>query len=99
MKPVGRTSQDHPLEIAELDLPRAAGLVGITLCPGKIDPDAATVTVDGITQPALTNLDATLPQEIYGVEIYNGAARLPVQFGGLRTDNWCGLIAIYTRDR
>jgi ADP-ribosyl-[dinitrogen reductase] hydrolase len=42
MKPVGRTSQDHPLEIAELDLPRAAGLVGITLCPGKIDPDAAT---------------------------------------------------------
>lgn len=57
------------------------------------------VTVDGITQPALTNLDATLPQEIYGVEIYNGAARLPVQFGGLRTDNWCGLIAIYTRDR
>lgn len=57
------------------------------------------VTVDGVVQPALVNLDAVIPQDIYGVEIYNGSARLPVQFGGLRTDNWCGLIAIYTRDR
>jgi len=56
------------------------------------------VMVDGIVMPALTNLDDVIPKEIHGVELYLGAARIPVQLGGLRTDNWCGVIAIWTRD-
>lgn len=36
-----RTSQTHPLQIAELRS-AAPGLIGITLCPGKTQDDAAT---------------------------------------------------------
>ncbi|MCB9740459.1 MAG: ADP-ribosylglycohydrolase family protein [Deltaproteobacteria bacterium] len=36
----GRTSASHPLQIAELALP-AGGMLGLTLCPGKVQPDAA----------------------------------------------------------
>ena len=36
-----RTSLTHPLQIAELDAP-GGGLVGITFCPGKCQPFAAT---------------------------------------------------------
>lgn len=57
------------------------------------------VTLDGVVLPTLSNLDAVVPGDVYGVEVFNGAARLPVQFGGLRTDNFCGLIAIWTRDK
>ncbi len=57
------------------------------------------VTVDGVVLPSLSNIDAVVPGDVFGVEIFNGAARLPVQFAGLRTDNFCGLIAIWTRDR
>ena len=60
---------------------------------------AMRTAVDGVLLPSLTNLDGIVPNDVYGVEIYNGPARLPPQFGGLRTDNWCGLIMIWTRDR
>jgi hypothetical protein len=57
------------------------------------------VTVDGVVLPSLSNIDAVVPGDVYGVEIFNGPSRVPVQFAGLRTDNFCGLIAIWTRDR
>ena len=60
---------------------------------------AMRTAVDGVLLPSLTNLDGIVPNDVYGIEIYNGPARLPPQFGGLRTDNWCGLIMIWTRDR
>ena len=55
------------------------------------------VTLDGVILPALSNIDAVIPKEVYGVEVFFGPARIPPQFGGLRTDAWCGLIAIWTR--
>lgn len=61
---------------------------------------AMRTAVDGVLLPSLTNLDGIIvPNDVYGIEIFNGPARLPPQFGGLRTDNWCGLIMIWTRDR
>lgn len=39
---ITRTSQTHPLQIAELSCPQYAGKIGITFCPGKYDPLAAT---------------------------------------------------------
>lgn len=57
------------------------------------------VAVDGTMLPALSNIDQILPKDVYGVEVFNGPARIPPQFGGLRTDNWCGLILIWTRER
>jgi hypothetical protein len=57
------------------------------------------VSVDGILLPALNNIDQIVPKEVHGVEVYFGPARMPPELAGLRTDNWCGLIAVWTRDR
>ena len=37
------------------------------------------------------------PKDAYGTEIFNGPSRIPLNMGGMRQDNWCGLIAIWTR--
>ena len=37
-----RTSQTHPLQIAEVPTGAGQGRIGITFCPGKHDPAAAT---------------------------------------------------------
>lgn len=37
-----RTSHNHPIEIAEVTAQRGQGRIGITFCPGKVDPAAAT---------------------------------------------------------
>jgi hypothetical protein len=37
------------------------------------------------------------PEEIYGVEVFAGPASIPVQYGGIGQNKWCGLIAIWTR--
>ena len=57
------------------------------------------VSIDGILLPALTNIDEIVPNDVHGIEIYFGPARTPPELAGLRTDNWCGLIAVWTRDR
>ena len=35
-----RTSLTHPLQIAEVTAPGAKGAIGITFCPGKVQPAA-----------------------------------------------------------
>ena len=37
-----RTSKSHPLQIAEVEVPGCDGLIGITFCPGKKQPNAQT---------------------------------------------------------
>ena len=37
-----RTSETHPLQIAQLDMERLPGRIGITFCPGKKQSDAIT---------------------------------------------------------
>jgi hypothetical protein len=40
------------------------------------------------------------PQDIHGIEVYAGAARIPAEFAaGMGTNTWCGVIAVWTRDR
>jgi len=36
------TSHTHPLRIDEVDIPGVPGIIGITLCPGKIQPGAVS---------------------------------------------------------
>ena len=57
------------------------------------------VSIDGILMPALYNIDEIVPSDVHGVEVYFGPARMPPELAGLRTDSWCGLVAIWTRDR
>ncbi|MEI6739444.1 MAG: TonB-dependent receptor plug domain-containing protein [Gemmatimonadaceae bacterium] len=56
------------------------------------------VMLDGVVMPALYNIDQVVPRDVYAVEVYNGPARLPPELSGLRTDTWCGLVAIWTRE-
>lgn len=57
------------------------------------------VGVDGVMRPPLSSLDDVVPKDVHGVEIYYGPARLPLQLANFRTDNWCGLVMIWTRAR
>ncbi|MEO7997381.1 MAG: carboxypeptidase regulatory-like domain-containing protein [Gemmatimonadaceae bacterium] len=55
------------------------------------------VLLDGIVLPR--NFDLELlppPKQLAGIEVYEGAATIPPQFGG--ADRSCGLIAVWTRD-
>jgi hypothetical protein len=60
-------------------------------------PCVMRLMLDGIVLPALTDIDAVVPQDVHGVEVFFGAASIPSAMAGSRTDNWCGLIAIWTR--
>lgn len=55
------------------------------------------LAVDGVLLPPFANLDQIVPREVHGVEVYFGPARLPPELAGLRTDNWCGVVAVWTR--
>ncbi len=75
----------------------AVSMRGNKMVLGKPVECVLRVSVDGVVLPALSNIDAVIPKDVYGVEVFFGPARIPPQFGGLRTDAWCGLIAIWTR--
>ncbi len=60
-------------------------------------PCVLRVMLDGIVLPALSDLDKVVPRDVHGVEVFFGAASIPPSLGGMRSDNWCGLIAIWTR--
>lgn len=68
-----------------------------TLLGGPGLPCVLRVMVDDILMPPETSLDAISPTEVYAVELFLGPARVPPQFAGIRTDSWCGLVAIWTR--
>jgi len=57
------------------------------------------VAIDGVMLPALCDIEQMLPKDVCGVEVFKGPARLPPQFGGLRTDSGCGMILLWTRER
>ena len=64
----------------------------VTACPMRI-------VIDGVMRPPLTNIDDVIPSDVHGVEVYYGPASLPMQLATFRSDKWCGLVAIWTRDR
>lgn len=66
--------------------------VSMVACPMR-------VAVDGILRPPLTNIDDVNPSDVHGVEVYYGPASLPLQLASFRTNNWCGLVVIWTKDR
>jgi carboxypeptidase family protein len=37
------------------------------------------------------------PDEVHGIEVFAGAATIPLQYGGTGNGKWCGMIAIWTR--
>ena len=37
------------------------------------------------------------PNDVYGIEIFAGPSSIPLQYGGVGSGKWCGMIAIWTR--
>ena len=70
---------------------------GKKLSLGKPVDCVMRIMVDGIIMSPQTSIDGIFPKDVYGVEVFNGPARIPLSMGSMRTDNWCGLIAIWTR--
>lgn len=64
---------------------------------GLFVPCVLRVMVDGVITSSSVDIDNVVPYDVYAVEVFFGGARIPPQFGGIRTDQWCGLIAIWTR--
>ena len=55
------------------------------------------VYLDGMPLPSPTNLrDLPSPREIAGIEVYSGAATIPLQYK--RANSGCGVILIWTKD-
>jgi hypothetical protein len=57
------------------------------------------VMVDNVLMPYGFDLDQISPKDVHGIELFAGAARTPPNLTSIRTDSWCGLIVIWTRDR
>ena len=63
----------------------------------QLVPCVMRIGVDGHLMPWGFSANEIRPNDIHGIEVFGGPATIPVQFGGLRTDNWCGLVMIWTR--
>jgi hypothetical protein len=63
----------------------------------------AVVMVDGLiknSDPSKTGFDMRdLPasEEVHGIEVFAGAATIPLKYGGTGQGKWCAMIAIWTR--
>lgn len=76
------------VEVGRADL----GPVGVRMGRGR--PCPIQYFVDGVRAPFF-DIDNVLPDDVAGVEIYPGVARVPIQF---RYQATCGAIVIWTRD-
>jgi hypothetical protein len=76
----------------------------------KVMPDLSLkkcylmVLVDGMelkpsrpTDEAFNLNELPKPNEIHGIEVFDGPASIPLQYGGAGKDKWCGMIMIWTR--
>jgi hypothetical protein len=56
-----------------------------------------TVIIDNVPMPAPFNLDLLpSPRDMAGIEVYAGAATIPLQYAGFNRN--CGLILVWTKD-
>ena len=68
-----------------------------------IEPCFLIVMVDGLIlngnpgQKAFDLRQLPKPDEIHGIEVFAGAASIPLQYSGVGDGKWCGMIAIWTR--
>jgi hypothetical protein len=61
------------------------------------------VMIDGMEMRPLPGAQAfdlrrlPKPNEIHGIEVFDGPASTPIQYSGARDDTWCGIIMVWTR--
>ena len=64
-------------------------------CPMQIVVDGVRLSPPDGGEVDLMQLPP--PESIHGIEVFAGAARIPLEFGGAGANKWCGVIAIWTR--
>ena len=63
----------------------------------------AVVMIDGLIKnpdPTKAGFDVTdlpAPDEVHGIEVFAGAATIPLKYGGTGQGKWCAMIAIWTK--
>jgi hypothetical protein len=77
---------------------------GMRVTPNlQLVPCYMMVLIDGIEMhPSGNNTAFDLrqlpkPNEIHGIEVFDGPARIPVQYSGAGDNKWCGMIMVWTR--
>jgi hypothetical protein len=60
-------------------------------------PCVMRVGIDGQIREPSFPINSIDPVHIHGIEVYSGPATIPPEFGGMRTDSFCGLVMIWTR--
>ena len=55
------------------------------------------IALDGHLVPTEFSVDDVRPEDVMGIEIYNGAATMPAEFASVQHDAPCGLIMIWTK--
>ena len=60
-------------------------------------PCFMTLMVDGIVQPSRDVRLLPAPDETHGVEVFAGAATIPLQYSGIGAGKMCGMVAVWTR--
>jgi hypothetical protein len=60
-------------------------------------PCMLRLVIDGMSLPAGTSVDEIKPEEVAGIEIYAGAASMPVELAHFQEDSWCGAVLVWTR--
>jgi len=55
------------------------------------------IALDGNLVPTEFSIDEVRPEDIMGIEIYNGAATMPAEFSSVQHDAPCGLVMIWTK--
>jgi hypothetical protein len=55
------------------------------------------LAMDGHLMPADFSVNDVRPEEVMGIEIYLGAATIPVEFSSVQQDSPCGLVMLWTK--
>jgi hypothetical protein len=93
------------VKIVDSGMVTAESTRGMKVLPNMtLIPCYFRILVDGMemkpTRPQDLAVDLRLlpkPNEVHGIEVFDGPARIPLQYSGARDDTWCGMIMIWTR--
>lgn len=55
------------------------------------------LAIDGHLMPQDFSIDDLRPEEVMGIEIYLGAATIPVEFASVQQDAPCGVVMVWTK--
>ncbi|MEP7001477.1 MAG: TonB-dependent receptor plug domain-containing protein [bacterium] len=85
------------IEVREMDGIMVAASTRSFLSGLNDKPCLLTVMVNGLIQQSLDLRQLPSPSETHGVEVFAGAATIPLQYSGTGKGKMCGMIAVWTR--